>query len=488
MGLGWNLPKEAYVWTSFTQSPALSVDWCDIAHVTIDMIPDVALLRIFDFYLDEGWRWYTLVHVCQKWRNVVFGSPRRLNLRLRCTAGTQVRETLEVWPPLPIAIRAFGYETWGVDNIIAALGHNNRICKLDLFTFPIISSSQLEMVLAAMQKPFPALTRPHLRDSDETAPADPDLFLGGSAPRLQTLILNRVPLAFPGLPKLILSATHLVHLHLQSITETGYISPEAMVTCLSVSTKLEKLELRFDSPLRHPDRKNRRPHPPTRTLLPVLTEFQFKGVDEYLEDLVALIDAPLLDILDITLFRQPIFHTPQLTQFISRTPKFKSHDEAEMMFSSWGVRITISQTSDGALKLSIPCGQSDLQLSSLVQVCSSTFPRALITAVEHLYILENNFLQLHWKDDIESNQWLELFRPFTAVKGPYISEKFTPRIAPTLKELVGERAMEVLPVLLALLLEEIHLSGPVQEVIGKFVAARQLAGQPIAVSHWGEVK
>jgi hypothetical protein len=24
--------------------------------------------------------WYTLVHVYQKWRSVVFGSPRRLNL------------------------------------------------------------------------------------------------------------------------------------------------------------------------------------------------------------------------------------------------------------------------------------------------------------------------------------------------------------------------------------------------------------------------
>ena len=36
-----------------------------------------------------------------------------------------------------------------------------------------------------------------------------------------------------------------------------------------------------------------------------------------------------------------------------------------------------------------------------------------------------------------------------AVKGLYISEEFRPRIAPTLKELVGERVTEVLPDLLA---------------------------------------
>jgi hypothetical protein len=452
------------------------------------MIPDVALLRIFDFYLEEGWRWHTLVHVCREWRSVVFGSPRRLNLQLRCTAKTPVRKTLDVWPLIPIAIRAFNCETWGLDNIIAALEHNNRICDMDLFTNPKISSSQLKLVLAAMQKPFPTLTRLHFHANEEIAPVDPHLFLGGSAPRLQTLILNRIPLAVPGLPKLLLTATHLVHLRLLSITQTGYISPEAMVTCLTVSTRLERLELRFNTPLR-PNRRYRHPLPPTRALLPALTEFQFKGDVDYLEDFVVRIDAPVLDTLDITLFLQHIFQTPQLTQFISRTPKFKSHDEAEMIFSSWGARIKTSQTPNGAVMLSIPCGRTDLQLSSMAQFCSSIFPRALITTVEHLYILENKLLlRPHWQDNIENREWLELFRPFTAVKGLYISEEFLPRIAPTLKELVGERVTEVLPALLALFLEETNLSEPVREAIGEFIAARQLAGRRIDVSQWGGIR
>jgi hypothetical protein len=42
----------------------------------------------------------------------------------------------------------------------------------------------------------------------------------------------------------------------------------------------------------------------------------------------------------------------------------------------------------------------------------------------------------------------------------------------------------VLPALQALFLEEPLPSGPVLEIIRKFVAARQLAGHPVAVSRW----
>jgi hypothetical protein len=130
------------------------------------MLPDVALLEIFDFYEDEIWieSWHTLVHVCGKWRSLVFGSPRRLKLRLYCTARTPVRETLDVWPLLPIVVRGNSHKMWGVDNIIAVLGHNDRICELDLFDNP---SSQMEKVIEAMQQPFPELTRLQLRPRDE---------------------------------------------------------------------------------------------------------------------------------------------------------------------------------------------------------------------------------------------------------------------------------------------------------------------------------
>jgi hypothetical protein len=81
--------------------------------------------------------------------------------------------------------------------------------------------------------------------------------------------------------------------------------------------------IRFEFPQRRPNRKIRRPPPLTRTFLPVLTKLRFKGVSEYLKDLVARVDSPLLNNLEITFFDQLIFDTPLLIQFISRTPMLK---------------------------------------------------------------------------------------------------------------------------------------------------------------------
>jgi hypothetical protein len=446
------------------------------------MIPEVALLEIFDFYMDEKQieAWHTLVHVCRKWREVVFGSPRRLDLRLYCKARTPTMETLDIWPPLPIVISVYNLQMWDVDNIVKALRHNDRVFQLDLFD---TTSRQLEKVLGAMQQPFPELTCLQLMLKDETSPVIPASFLGGSVPLLQSLNLNGIP--FPGLPNLLLSSTHLVDLHLEDIPHSGYISPEAMVTCLAVLTRLETLAIGFESPRSRPDQKNRRPPqvPLTCTVLPVLTCLWFRGVSEYLEDLVPRIRAPLLDDLAITFFNQLIFDTPQLTQFISRIPKFKVHNEADIEFSGTGVSVKLSKTLSRWLRLGISCGQSDWQLSSLAHFCSSSLPQALIP-VECLYIFERASPRLHWQDDIESSQWLEFLHPFTSVKSLYISREIAPRIMPALKELVGERVTEVLPVLQALFLEETLSSEPVQEDIRRFVAARQLAGYSIDVSRW----
>jgi hypothetical protein len=472
---------------SYVEYPATIADWCDVARVTIDMLPGVVLLDVFDFYVNEvEWKqkWLTLVHVCQKWRKVVFGAPRRLDLRLVCADGMPVEETLDIWPPLPIVIRHDYYPTLGVDSVIAALKHNDRVCEIKLGPIP---SLQWEEVLATMQKPFHVLTHLELGIEDEVQPVD-SLF-GGCAPHLQSLSLDRIP--FPGLQKLLSSTAHLVHLDLWRIPHSGYISPKVMADGLSVLTRLESLFITFESPRSHPDWKRRRPSPPTRTsvILPVLTELYFKGVSEYLENLVAQIDAPQLDKLSITFFHQLIFDTPQLTQFISRTPKFKAHDEARVFFDDRHVRVTLPQTFDESLELTISCSQLDWQLSSLAQVCSSSFPQVLIPAVENLYICDGRSSKGLWQGDIENSQWLELLCPFTGVKSLYLSREFGPRIAPALQELVGERVTEVLPALEKLYLEdELHTSGPLQEAIWPFYYARLFCGHPIVLPRWGRKK
>ena len=102
-----------------------------------------------------------------------------------------------------------------------------------------------------MQVPFPELTVLQLFSEPEAeaeTPVIPDSFLGGSAPRLQVFNLTCTP--YPGLPKLLLSATHLVNLSLYGIPHSGYISPEAMVALLPVLSSLETLSLGFLFP--HP--------------------------------------------------------------------------------------------------------------------------------------------------------------------------------------------------------------------------------------------
>jgi hypothetical protein len=451
--------------------------------ISIDMLPDDVLLAIFDFCADEHQlekreieAWQSLVHVCRRWRGLVFGSLRRLNLRLVCTDTTPVRDTLDVWPPLPLVIR--DWQTARVDNIVAALKHRDRVDRIELMR---VNSSALEKLLAAMLEPFPELTDLQLLSNDETMPVVPDSFLGGSAPRLRLLELYGIP--FPGLPKLLLSATHLVYLLLPNIPHSGYISPETMVAALSTLTSLELLSLKFQSPRSHPDPAIQRTPRPTRTFLPVLRQFFFKGVCEYLDDLVARIDAPRVN-LDVTFFNDIVFDAPQLIQFISRTPTLKAPENAHVVFEDRAARVSFSSQTHGnrSLEVGISCRESDWQISSLEQVCTSCLPP--LSTTEDLYIYEQPFSQPTWQDNIENRQWLELLHPFSTVKDLYLSKEFAPRIVPALQELVGNRTAEVLPTLQNIFLEELQPSGPVQEGIEKFVAARQLSGSPITVSHW----
>src|SRR6266403_3711946 len=221
--------------------------------------------------------WQSLVHVCRRWRNVVFGSPRRLNLRRVCTPKTRARDTLGVWPALPLFIRGNITISPGDDNIVIALGQSNRVCQVDLWG---LENGQSDKVLAAMEVPFPQLTDLRLTCYGETPAVVPDSLLGGSAPHLRIFRLTGVP--FPGLPKLHLSATHLVHLHLFNLPHSGYISPKAMAALLSVLSSLQLFSLEFQSPQSRPDWKSRRLPPSKRSVIPALMYFAFKGVIEYL--------------------------------------------------------------------------------------------------------------------------------------------------------------------------------------------------------------
>ena len=453
--------------------------------ISIDKLPDDVLLAIFYFYVDEASdaayskkeveEWQTLVHVSRRWRSIVFGSPRRLNLRLACTPMKPARDTLNIWPSLPLFILSDFGHTDDMDNITAVLERSgDRVCQINL---TCLSGLQLGNVLPVMHVPFPELTHLQL-SSFRSMPDLPDSFLGRSASRLRFLDLENIP--FPGLPTLLLSATHLVDLHLYDIPQSGYISPEAMVTVLSTLTGLRSLSLKFQFRLSHLDWESRRPPPSTRSVLSVLT-FCFRGVSKYLEDFVARIDAPRLDLLSIDLFDDTVFDIPQLLRLISRTPTLKAFEKAHVCFGS-GARLNLSSRTPGygILIMGIWYSELDWQASFIEKVCSPS-----LSTLEDLYVFEDNYSSSPWQSDIENWLWLELLHPFSAVKNLYLCKIFAPRIVPALQELVGDRATEMLPTLQNIFLEAL---GPVQEGIEQFVATRQVANHPMAVTYWENSK
>ncbi len=368
-----------------------------------------------------------------------------------------------------------------MDNVVAVLEHSNRIRRINLMWF-ITSQTDNEKVWAAMQVPFPELTALTLVSRSETASFLPDSFLGGSAPRLRSLELYAIP--FPGLPSLLVSATHLVILIIVNIPHSGYFSPEAMVTCLSVLTSLENLSLRFKSPQSCPQ-ETRRPPPPTRSILPFLRDFCFQGTHEYLEDLVAGIDAPRCNRFSTSFFNDIDFDTPQLMQFISRTQSFKAFKIVHVVFDSHIAWVELQSQADNSeeVKVEVSCTVSDGQLSFLAQICASL---PFFSTTENLYIHELPLSHLDWKDDIENAEWLDLLRPFTAVKDLYLSNQFGPHIAGALQELTGGRTTDVLPTLQNLFLEWFQQLGSDQEIEGnrQFISARQLTNRPVAISVW----
>ena len=384
-----------------------------------------------------------------------------------------MRKTLDIWPPLPIFVeKPAHHPAPDDDDLITAFEERDRVCVVALHG---LMHGQLERFVAVMQEPFPALTHLCLESDSEVAPALPAAFMGGSAPRLQSLQLKGI--SFPALPNFTLSPNDLTLLDLHDIPSTGYISPGTMVAFLSTLTRLQFLTIEFKTPILPPDSRSQRVTPPVR-VLPVLSNFRFKGVSEYLEDMVAQIDTPLLVIFDVVFFNQLTFTIPRLSQFIHRTETIKSYSQLRLTFTSHQVLIGYSHDSLHGFSLSIVCSPSDWQLLSIIELCGP--PLCLPPNVERLRIFNGVLDPSKWQDKMDSVQWREVLRPFTSVRELYVSDTMWPLLAPGLKELTGERTMDVLPMLSDLFVEY-GPAGSLPKTVEPFLTARKDAGHPVVV-------
>ena len=419
-----------------------------VAIFPIVLLGDEVLLAIFSFYLEEAYKvdsadrleaWRILAHVCQRWRRIVFASLRRLNLQLVCANTTPVRQMLDIWPTLPIVVRDRDLDSdlwldmYDVDNIMAALEHRDRGSQIQLESVPHIFFERNSV----MMESFPALTHLFLSREHISFPVLPDSFLGGSAPRLREFAFDGVP--FPALPKLLLSTNDLVELSLWHIPHPGYISPDAMLTCLSSLTRLEVFFLCFNSPLYFPDQSRRRPPSLTRVNLRALLKFRIHGRNEYIEDLVGGINSPSLFHVHVSSFYFDRVDFPQLGQFVDRIESFKALHQARVRLCEDAAHIKFANTSYTAtLEFRIPYLDADLQPPSLVELCRS-FDSPIGPSVERLEIVVDDPRPFEWDDDIESDVWFGLLQHFTSVKDLCLPEGLALLVLRAFQELIEKK-------------------------------------------------
>ena len=399
-------------------------------------------------------------------------------------------KTLDIWqePELPIVIDVDDEEICqlpSVTHVISVLKQHDRVCKISICGVP---NSLLEE-LATMSEPFPALIELELvaESFQVNSPTLPDSFLGGSVPRLRSLDLCGI--SFPGMGNLLLSTRDLVALSLGAIPPSGHISPDSMVTILSRLTRLKSLDLHVQRlPTAIFWTHGASLHPPalSRVVLPALTNLTLSGDSGYLEDIVSRIDAPL-ECLAVA-FEKLVFDIPPLYNFISFigcTQILNASHRVVTSFSNYDARISLFRRKGDVdfkvLYLEIQCGPSGSRLSWLAQACNSLF--LTLPSLEHLGIYKSEDLASQWQHEVELTQWMELLRPFIAVKDLVLDEQAVSCVSSTLQELVGNGVTEILPALQNIFLEDFPSSSPVPEGIGVFVAARELSGHPIIVHH-----
>ena len=431
------------------------------------MLPGDVLLEIFDFYQAyvierfQGWR--LLVHVCQRWRQIVFASPRRLDLRIPCTRSTPVRKLLYIWPALPIFLSYYSRSIRSnADDAIAALEHPDRVCDITLN----VTGSVLKKMEKALQVPFPVLTDLFIKVSPGVGHTLPREFLGASAPSLRAISMYSIP--YPSLPRLLLSASDLTHLSLYDIPPTGYISPEAMVVGLAALQRLKFFSMDFRSASSRPDRIH--PPPTIRTVLPSLYYFKFKGASEYLEGLVAQIDSPQLEVIYINYFNQLAdFQASQLFQFIdcSVGPRATLFRDVTVTFACRKVSFDMYPYPMHAglelVRITIICEGIDWQVSHMSHLLNQS--SVTLSNVVHLKLTNVKLEgQLEGMDDVE---WRDLLHPFSSAKSLHVSKKFVEHVSLVLENIAGGI---VLPSL-----DSIHLVGEPASSSKKLLSRRRVA-------------
>ncbi|KAH9163201.1 hypothetical protein EDB89DRAFT_2021952, partial [Lactarius sanguifluus] len=455
---------------------------------SIGVLSDDVLLVVFGFYqVSSPWNWHRLAHVCQRWRLVVFASPRSLDLQLYCTPRAPIKNTLDCWPAFPIAIQCeiSQHGDGGCkllspedeDNVVEALQHHHRVRSIKL----CLTDSLAETLSTQVKEPFLELEGLVLRPVFITPRLPPIQFQWSS--RLRILRLTRISL--PSLPLLLSSSPNLVDLQLHDLPTSEFHSPGVFANALSGMTRLESLSLRtvsFPSLQTHtavllPSGR--------RVVLPVLTQLEFRGISKYLEGLVAEIDAPCLKTIEITFFD----HTGSLSQlgkFIGQIEAQRSHSRAEFRTDDpniAAIRFGLSGLEPPShFVLRIHRSLVNNQLSSMARVCNF-FPPFLL-GMRDLGIITSP--PSSDQVAVDGKKWRRLLRPFSGAERFHVAGGHATDIIRALQRADGE-LVTVLPALrkLDVAMEPGPPCASLQAAVASFTTSRQFCGRPIEVEYSG---
>ncbi len=403
----------------------------------IDTLSDDVLLEIFDQVrqVNNRWNhdgWFTLTHTCRRWRSIVFASPLRLDLQLRCERGINVAEMLPHAPPLPIMLyypsrhwAGYGDE----EAIMLALRHYRA--RIRTINFDIPTNIQMavtsRILLRGMSGPFPILEK-LIFTKGRYRPGEPCRLFPStfSAPRLRHLHLSNVGDVFvPGLP-LFARAANLTSLHLSGIISTSLLPVGLLAERLALMPQLDNFYLLFHDPTNtswHKDQVNPRRAPVT---LPVLRTFFFQGEGSYMEELAASISTPRLGKLNATFFNEPFYSLAHFKQLLCSIPNFRlpvaavefwyDHIRLSIVSNEHGLQVGHSELRRLSVPFNISIKTRPFLVRETTAFCAALVP--LLSSVDVLRLHSQPLLYPPSRPDygVDRTTWHNLLRPFVSVK------------------------------------------------------------------------
>ena len=404
----------------------------------------------------------------------MFDLSSHLDMCLSLTKYSPPMDKLSHLPPIPLIIdysdRTRTITLQDKDNIHVGLERHDRVRRVNLQA----PSSSFHSWLLQMDQLFPRLVDLSLlsttAEMEETSVVLPETL---QAPNLRRLSLHGIGLP-AGLP-LLSSAIALSTLSLTHIRASCYFPPGNLAIQLRTLPHLEELSIGFA--ILATSEGGLFPPLISPVTLPTLRRLTFRGVDAYLDNLVAQISAPLLEQLTLTLHFDLTFTLVNLTEFAHRTEGLKWLI-ARVIFNKDGVSIDAGYNEQqgygkSSFHVNVNCGLVDWQIDSATQVCSAL--GRVLSTVEDLTVDLHDFgMAPDWESTLEDVPWHELLLPFVGVKKLHIGSSLSLELSQALKSDGGGL---VLPEL-----QELDVSLKTDDMINAltaFIETREFLGRHI---------